>query len=565
MSIPPAARGPLFFHPTHHVPWSQMEPTPIRSRKILIVDDNRIDRETCRRFLTRNAPPGAYTFVEHNSVEGALDVMRREKPDCILLDYQLHDGNGIDFLRELASDGGPRTWPVVMLTGTGSETIAVEVMKIGAQDYLVKDRLNPEILQRAVEGAIYKAHTERLLETQRREMERLFKETQEANARKDQFLAALSHELRTPLTPVLAAVSALDDSDCANPEETRAMLAVIRRNIELEARLIDDMLDLTRISSGKLEVDPRPADLHCILNHAAETCREDMQRRGLRLIWNLNAGQSTVHGDAARLQQVFWNLLKNAVKFTPDGGEIRVSTQNTENGEIEVRVADNGIGILPSRLDKIFNAFEQGDPAITRQFGGLGLGLAISRALIEAHGGTIRAESDPRQKGAEFIVTLRAHAAPADLPAPGNDTQAWTAPARENGGRPVILLVEDHADSAFFLERLLRRRGFKVHTAASVREALEIFQNEPVNCVVSDIGLPDGSGTDLMRRLRAIRPVPGIALSGYGMEQDLERSRDAGFSRHLIKPVTAQKLDEALRDMLEEQSPNDENQGSSGM
>ncbi|TLD68338.1 response regulator [Phragmitibacter flavus] len=521
-----------------------MEPIP-GPRHILILDDNDIDRETCQRYLSRSSTH-EYRFVEHNAVEGALDVVRAEKPDCILLDYHLHDGNGLEFLNELVSIGGPRIFPVVMLTGTGNEAIAVEVMKLGAQDYLMKDGLNPEVLQRSVEAAIYKAQAERLLDQQRLEMERLFHQAHEANARKDHFLAALSHELRTPLTPVLAAVSSID-LETADETDLREMVAVVRRNIELEARLIDDLLDLTRISKGKLEVDLHPADLHSILTHAVETCREDIQQKQLTLDWQLNAATPIVQVDAARLQQVFWNLLKNAVKFTPVGGHITLNTRDTESHQIEVRVSDSGIGIEPAHLDKIFNAFEQGNSEITRRFGGLGLGLAISKALIEAHHGTVCAQSSPETPGATFIVTLK-KGPTVSLPT-HNPASAITPKTQFSS---TILLVEDHADSAFFLAKIMEKSGCRVLIAPNVAEALAIFEKESIDCVVSDIGLPDGSGTDLMKKLAQIRPVPAIALSGYGMEEDIQRSRSAGFKHHLTKPVQWDKLKKILAEVLAE-------------
>lgn len=516
-------------------------------RKIFVLDDNQIDRETCRRHLGRSAH-SEYEVIEHNSVEGALDIVKRENPDCILLDYHLHDGNGLEFLEQLRDLGKPMLHPVVMLTGTGSEAIAVAAMKGGAQDYLVKDRLNPEILHRAVEGAIYKVSTERLIDRQRNEMEQLFREAQEANARKDHFLATLSHELRTPLTPVLVAVSAMD-SGTMDAEETSQMLRVIRRNIELEARLIDDLLDLTRISTGKLEVETRPADLHNVLQHAVETCEDDIVQKDLKIAWNLNATSSVVAADSPRLQQIFWNVLKNAVKFTPKYGRIDIQTQNPTPETIELTIGDNGIGIHPDNLEKIFNAFEQGDSNVTQRFGGLGLGLAISKALVEAHGGTIRAESDSQMPGARFIVTLPTAGVDADTSPPA-------PPPDHSANHPVaprtILLVEDHSDSAKLLSHFMRKTGYTVHVAPNLAQAITLFESETIDCVVSDIGLPDGTGTELIARLNKIKKIPAIALSGYGMERDIENSRQAGFNFHLTKPIGWQKLKKALETVLSE-------------
>jgi two-component system CheB/CheR fusion protein len=514
-----------------------------KPQKIFILDDNDIDREAWRRHLARKDP--GYVFVEHDSVDGAVEKVLSENPDCILLDYHLHDGNGVEFLESLAKVGGPTKYPVVMLTGTGSESIAVQVMKAGAQDYLVKDRLNPDLLHKTVETAIYKARTARLLEEQRVEMERLFQEAQEANARKDQFLAALSHELRTPLTPVLAAITATNPTT-TSPEQMEEVFAIIRRNIELEARLIDDMLDLTRISRGKLEVTPRSVDLHALLEHAAHACDGEREEKNITLEWHLDAQDAHIVADPARVQQVFWNLLKNAIKFTPKGGKVTVETCGNDGG-IEVEVLDTGIGLPSGEPGRIFDAFEQGGSEITRRFGGLGLGLAISKALIDAHGGTICAANNP-SGGARFTVRL---------PRGVRDGQKSHEPspvaAVSNGkalGR-TILVVEDHADSAFFIKRMLEIAGYRTLVAENIASAIEVFRDEPVDAIVSDLGLPDGRGTELIRQVLSIRPVPAIALSGYGMESDIKESLDAGFTRHLTKPVDMEKLEKALSSIME--------------
>lgn len=512
--------------------------------RLFLLDDNAIDRETCRRHLAR-VEVATYEFVEHNSVDGALDRVREWDPHCILLDYHLHDGNGLQFLESLNTIGGARRYPVVMLTGTGSEKIAVEVMKNGAQDYLSKDSLNPELLHRTIEAAIYRARTERLLEEQRIEMGRLYLEAQDANARKDQFLANLSHELRTPLNPVLTAVSQTDFTGVTTADFIDTF-AMIRRNIEVEARLIDDMLDLTRITTGKLQIHTRAVDLHEVLRYAAEACAAERLAKGIRLEWHLTTDPIHLDADAARVQQVFWNIIKNAVKFTPKGGEITITTRKVER-DVQIEVADTGIGLPGDGAEKIFDAFEQGSSEVTRKFGGLGLGLAISKALVTAHGGTIRAANREKGSGAVFTVRLPL-GMPQEISHPPTLAPQPSSHSTTKGA--TILLVEDHGDSASILCRMLTSRGYRVHVAATVSEALSLAALHQVDCLVSDLGLPDASGLELMHKLAATRPLPAIALSGYGMESDIQRSIAAGFKMHLTKPVDFQQMLTALQTLL---------------
>jgi PAS domain S-box-containing protein len=361
---------------------------------------------------------------------------------------------------------------------------------------------------------------------------------------KDDFLAALSHELRTPLMPVLMTATALE-SDPSLPDEVREQLGMMRRNIELEARLIDDLLDLTRISHGKLQIAPLVADLHQLLEHAGEIVRSDSFGKKVRITYAFGAARHHALVDPTRLQQVFWNLLKNAVKFTPAGGSVTVRTRNDAEGSVFVSVEDNGIGIGANALPHVFNAFEQGEIAGQLRYGGLGLGLAISRAIVSLHGGAIRAESSGAGCGATFTMTLTSVDAPAS-PAVASPQQS--APARTLR----LLIVEDHDATRTVLERLLTRGGHRVTTASTMREALDAFADETFDAVVSDLGLPDGSGLDLMREIQRRRPVPGIALSGYGMEDDVRQTKEAGFFAHLVKPVNLDQLRQLL-DQLQAQ------------
>jgi PAS domain S-box-containing protein len=372
-------------------------------------------------------------------------------------------------------------------------------------------------------------------------------ELAQASKAKDHFMAVLSHELRTPLTPVLATVSMLQENP-AFDTETREGLGVVRRNVELEARLIDDLLDVTRIARGKVELDKRPVALCTIIKSAVEVCQPDIDARQLN--FGVDIGPTAPYiivADAGRMQQVFWNLLRNSIKFTPPGGCVGIRCRREENGgHVIVEVNDSGEGIEPEALGRIFNAFEQAELSMRRQFGGLGLGLTISKALVEMHGGTIEAHSDGKGKGATFRLSLPL-VKPAGTTLP-REPIVPTPTAHE--GVPValrILLVEDHGDTARIMKLLLERRGHEVLTASDVATALELATRESIDLLISDLGLPDGSGLDVMRELRRRRPdLRGIALSGYGMDADLQRSREAGFMEHLIKPVQVAELQAAI-------------------
>jgi signal transduction histidine kinase/DNA-binding response OmpR family regulator len=361
-------------------------------------------------------------------------------------------------------------------------------------------------------------------------------EAERANLAKDSFLAMLSHELRTPLTPVLTSVLALEQTE-GLPADVRASLQMIRRNVELEARLIDDLLDLTRISKGKVQLSLEEVDAHSLLRNALEICQADIDKKHLALRTDFAAENVHLEADPARLQQIFWNLIKNAVKFTPEGGRLEVSTGN-QDGHLRVQVSDSGMGIDAETLPKIFNAFEQGQRT---RLGGLGLGLAISKALVETHSGFLTAESPGPNQGATFTAMFPV----AEHNADASKNALPPLPAARKSMR--ILLVEDHEDTNRSLTQLLQRRGYHVQAAHSVESALAAAARERFDVLVSDIGLPDGSGIELMEKLRGDGEIFGIALTGFGMEEDLRRSHDVGFNHHLIKPVDLNRLDALIQ------------------
>jgi len=408
--------------------------------------------------------------------------------------------------------------------------------------------------EKIVEGVAAQAsaalNTARLYEAEKRARA----SAESSNEAKDHFIAALSHELRTPLTPALAILTSLRD-DAALPAPVLEDLETVRRNVLLEARLIDDLLDLTRISRGKLSLEEELIVVDDLIETAANICRPDLEGRELKLVRELRASTATIRGDRARLTQVLWNLLKNAIKFTPDGGTITLRSRvapATAPVEVVVEVEDTGIGVEPDFLPRIFAAFDQGGQETTRRFGGLGLGLAISQAIVQAHRGKLEATSAGRNRGSRFTLTLPLASREAPAGSPG-EARSATDETTARGEPPLrILLVEDHGDTARILIRLVKGWGHEVFHEKTVADALRTAEAEiaagGLDLVISDLGLPDGSGLELMKTLSGRHGLTGIALSGYGMESDVQKSAAAGFARHLTKPVDLMQLHTAVQE-----------------
>jgi signal transduction histidine kinase/ActR/RegA family two-component response regulator len=381
-------------------------------------------------------------------------------------------------------------------------------------------------------------------------------EAEAANRSKDRLLATLSHELRTPLTHILATVSAILERP-ETPEPIRAAMEMIRRNVNLEVRLIDDLLDLTRVRGGKLHLKRELVDAHELIYRVAEICRADLRAAGLQLVLDLAARRHDVDADPIRLQQVLWNLLKNAIKFTPTGGTLTVRSRDGQHGVnasasastglraagmLVITVSDTGIGIDAEVLPRIFDMFEQGGAEAMRRSGGLGLGLTISRSIVEQHGGRLIASSEGFNRGACFTIEMPAASTAETVPTiepVSADERAARRPQR-------ILLVDDNDDTRNSLAELLGRRGHDVRVAEGVEAALRIATGCQIDLLISDIELVDGTGLQLIGALRSERPIPAIALSGFGSSDDLEFSRSAGFAVHLMKPVDLQALEAAI-------------------
>jgi PAS domain S-box-containing protein len=370
---------------------------------------------------------------------------------------------------------------------------------------------------------------------------------QSASRAKDQFLATLSHELRTPLTPVLATLTTWEASEDI-PAPLLPDVQMLRRNVELEARLIDDLLDLTRIVKGKMPLHLERVDINHVIDAVTGMYQSEIQGKRIALTAELRAGEHHLIADPARLQQVLWNILKNATKFTPEGGRIALTTTNDDAGHLSITVSDNGIGMTADTLAKLFHPFEQGQDDVTRRFGGLGLGMAISKSLVDAQSGTLTAASAGPGLGSSFTVTFPVVAAPA----PGEIVSPPVRPAEKPGRHLRILIVEDHTDTAQVMARLLQGLGHETLISGTVAGAIQMIHEHNFDLLLSDIGLPDGTGIDLIREIRRDFKTPAVALTGFGMEDDIARCTEAGFTAHLTKPVNFQKLAAVIRQITSE-------------
>jgi signal transduction histidine kinase len=547
---------------------------------ILLVDDEPRNLEVLEGIL--QSPQ--HNLVRASGAQQALLALLNNEFAVIVMDIQMPGVDGIELAHLIKKRERSQHIPIIFLTAFyKDEQRMLESYGVGAVDYLTKPA-NPQVLRSKV-GVFVELHkttedlrrTNRALEkeiAQRQVAERALRESNEAlearverrtaalsEARdvaeksgraKDDFLAALSHELRTPLNPVLLLASEAEDNP-AFSKEARDNFAVIRRNVELEARLIDDLLDLTKITYGKMTLNMGSHDLGRILADAIENVRKELEQKQIVLRAEAMDAPRQITADDVRLQQVFWNLLKNAVKFTPEKGSITVATRiDATANKVIIAIIDTGIGLTPAEMNRIYDAFSQGDHAREdgpHRFGGLGLGLAISKRIVEQHLGRLSATSAGPGHGSTFVVELPLDANAAIVAGDISAGEAVAPPPGTAAPARRVLLVEDHEPTRTTLSRLLQRRRYDVSTAASLAEARNQASENDFDFLISDIGLPDGTGFDLMRELRERGGIRGIALTGYGTEKDIDRSREAGFIVHLTKPISAQSLDKALAEL----------------
>ena len=378
-------------------------------------------------------------------------------------------------------------------------------------------------------------------------------EAQAANLAKDEFLAVVSHELRTPLTPILGWLDLLrapgiDDAMRAQAYE------VIERNARAQAQLVNDILDVSRISSGKLRIASQPTDFARLVRDSVESLRLSADQKGVILQIELqNVGAAPL--DSSRFQQVIWNLLSNAIKFTPAGGRIVIRLERATEKEALLEISDSGQGIAPNFVDSVFEAFRQADSSSTRKAGGLGLGLAIVRHIVEMHGGRVSAYSAGENQGATFRVWMPLLAAPAQAATPPDSTQRSDSIDAQALRDARILLVDDEADTRETLAQLLESYGARVRVAASAAQALQVLEEFAPQLLISDIGMPEMDGYELLGQTRALLPeLPAIALTAYAAPSDIERAKAAGFQMHLAKPVEGRALIEASGALLKVQA-----------
>ena len=525
----------------------QFKDRPQGKARLLVVDDEESVALTVSEVLRLEG----YDVAMVLSGEEAVARLQELQYDLVLTDLHMEGGDGISVLAEVRRST-PLTIAIV-LTGFASLESAIAAMRQGAYDYLIKPCIIDDLKHTIQRGLDHRRlmmaeqearsnleqlnrELERRVDERTSELQQVNEELERANRAKDIFFATLSHELRTPLTPILGWAKLMRSAKADAPLIAQGLDA-IERNARLQTRLIDDLLDVSRIVSGKLHIDKEPTDLRAIVEAAIETVREKAITGGVELDIALPAAPLIVQGSPVRLQQIVWNFLSNAVKFTETGGRVSVKL-NRRGDEAFVIVSDTGAGIEPGFLPQVFNPFSQADGSLTRQQGGLGLGLAIVHKLAELHGGWVRAESDGLGKGARFTFALPC-AIELNL-TPGGEARQFAYKLPE-----PVLIVEDSQDTLDMLRALFERVGCRVLTADSAAAAMEIAAAESPGIIISDIGMPDANGYEMIAQLRQIpglERVHAIAVSGYAMEEDHDRAIAAGFSAHMAKPVDLEKL-----------------------
>jgi len=428
----------------------------------------------------------------------------------------------------------------------------VERKKAESELLVIRDDLERRVQERVAELAA----ANRALEQEVSERRRALEQAEAANRMKDEFLGTLSHELRTPLTAIVGWAQLLRMTDNAGSAELAEGLDVIERNAHVQKRIIEDLLDVSRIISGNLRLDIRSVDLDQVIDDALAAIVPATDAKRIAIERTTDPDVGPVTGDPARLQQVIWNLVANAVKFTPQGGRIRILVRKA-GADVQITVADDGIGIAPEFLPYVFDRFRQADSSTTRRYGGVGLGLSIVRKLVEQHGGTVAAESRGEKQGSKFTVLLPAQGIKDSTPEPdrptGPDQDHESADGSDLSGLRV-LVVDDEPDARDLIRRILVRRRALVETAASADEAMELVHLHRPHVLLSDIGMPIRDGFDLIRQVRRRFPpreIAAAALTALARLEDRRRAIESGFQVHIAKPIDAGELVAAVAGLAE--------------
>ena len=515
--------------------------------RLLVVDDEESLRITTAAILEREG----YRVNTAASGEEAISLLESTEYDLVLTDLHMEGGDGLSVLSEIRRRA-PLTISVV-LTGFASVESAIAALQEGAYDYLVKPcdiDIMRHTIRRGVEHrrlmlAEQKARAD--LEQLNRDLELriaertveltiLNEELAEANRAKDVFLATLSHELRTPLTPVVGWIKLLRSGNLDTRGVVQALDA-IERNAWLQSRLIDDLLDTSRIATGKLHFEPQVTDLNMAVRAAIDTVRASAASRNIDLVVDLFASPLVVMGEPVRLQQIAWNLISNAIKFTETGGKVTVVTRR-DDSEAKLAVEDTGIGIDPGFLPHVFDRFRQADGSTSRIHGGLGLGLAIASALARMHSGRLEVESEGVGHGSRFTLSL-------DLAREATILDELVGEKPHSFVGLDILLVEDSEDTLALLKTIFAQEGAKVTTATSAAEALDLVATKKPGLIISDLGMPEMDGYEFLKHVRRrpdMREVPAIAISGYASEDDRKRALGVGYAALVAKPIDVDAL-----------------------
>jgi signal transduction histidine kinase len=518
---------------------------------ILLVDD-RDDKLLALQTILADL---GQNLVLARSGEEALRVLLQREFAVIVLDVNMPGMDGFETAVLIRQRQNSELTPIIFISAVNySEIHLVRGYSLGAIDYILAP-IVPEILRAKVSFFVdlYKK-TEQLklqaeIQSRLAHAEASRQEAEAANSAKDRFLAMLSHELRMPLTPILFSASMLS-KDERLPEYARKQLESIAHHVQVEARMIEDLLDVARISEGKLKLALDSVDIRALIDSALSICAENLSSKNLSVRREFQADDPLVLADPARLSQVLWNLIQNAAKFTPSDGRVTVRVTNPEQDWLRVEVIDTGIGIEPEALPRIFDPFEQVEPG---RAGGLGLGLAISKAIVESHGGKISANSEGSQRGSTFAIELPNVVR--ESGETGDQEKIIPTPERQQGApkRPQILLVDDHHDLAEALRNYLGRVGYDVTVVPNIGAACQCFEQKSFDLLLCNIGLPDGRGEHLLQRLRdAGHQFPAIALTGFGVETEIAKSRANGFHTHLTKPFSPQQLKRTVEEVLRE-------------